>query len=149
LRSRAAASGAAALDGARRAQPPGAEHQPRGRRTGRRLPARAARTGEHPFRGGSLARELTPTQDVVLGRIRRRAWSARWHAPPACRGQQSRRDSFGTPEDAKTLRRTSALSSLARFAAPALLAAAWQSRLPPDDSRSPFLSDPRRQSWIG
>src|SRR5262249_44375684 len=32
----------------------------------------------------------------------------------------------------------------ASFAAPAVLAAAWRTRVPPDDSCSPFLSDPRR-----
>jgi hypothetical protein len=34
--------------------------------------------------------------------------------------------------------------SMPRFAAPALLAAAWRSRVPPGHPPSPFLSDPRR-----
>jgi TolA-binding protein len=66
-------------------------------------------------------------------------------APPACRGRRSRRDSLGTPgAPTDSASRVAASSEPVSFAAPAVLAAAWRSHVPPYDSCSPFLSDPRR-----
>src|SRR5262249_17845914 len=56
-----------------------------------RSSSRIMRSGTRP-RG----RVKSPSQDCVLARMRRREWNVRWHALPACRGRQSRRDNPGT-----------------------------------------------------
>src|SRR5262249_37045837 len=95
-----------------------------------------------------------PTQDFVLGRIRRREWRAREHAPPPCRGRQSRRDSLGTPgaRTGPASRGRPPLQSAGcvvqtSFAAPASLAAAWRSHVPPYESCSP--SSPTQDAVLG
>src|SRR5262249_12444905 len=105
-------------------------------------PLREARPGA-PWRANRA------TQDCVLGRIRRREWSPWWHTLPACRGRQSRRDNPGMPgaptrPGVRSPPRSAYLVVGASFAAPASLAAAWRSHVPPYDSCSGFLSDPRR-----
>src|SRR5262249_48718910 len=113
---------------------------PRGRCSCRRLPARAAPAGEHPLRGDSLARKLVADPRLRLG-SEPEASVERLVARTTCMSRPAKpaRQSWY----ARSLQRPPA-EDLTRFAAPALLAAAWRSRVPPDDSCSPFLSDPRR-----
>src|SRR5215471_15640563 len=89
-----------------------------------------------------------PTQDCVLGRIRKRECGAWQHAPPACRGWQASATILVRPRHVHAAVGSApiaaALSYVPCFAAPAVLAAARRSLVPPDDTCSPFLPDPRR-----